>query len=176
MSAPSGGRAEILGTAVGTGLLCVLGPIELGWVEAIPISLQSLVVLAVPLALGSRVGVTCVVTYLVLGIAGLPVLAGGSSGLGKLWGSTTGFLLGFVLAAAFVGRLRDRGRVRGWIRPIAAMGAGHAVLLVPGFVWLAGWTSGQADLVGTFVGLLPGLAVKSVVGGVLVAGFDRVRA
>jgi biotin transport system substrate-specific component len=41
--------------------------------------------------------------YLLAGLVGLPVFAGGNAGLGVLLGPTGGFLVGFPLAAATIG-------------------------------------------------------------------------
>src|SRR3546814_8336617 len=72
----------------------------------------SFAVLLIGLAYGSRLGTGTVALYLFEGAIGLPVLATGA-GLAYFAGPTAGYLFGFVAAAAFVGRLADRG----WGRP-----------------------------------------------------------
>lgn len=74
----------------------------------VPITLQTLAVLLTGAVLGARRGFLAVVLYLVVGAAGLPVFANGSSGLGVFSGPSVGYLLGFPLAAALCGLIVER--------------------------------------------------------------------
>src|SRR3546814_6558006 len=74
----------------------------------VPMTMQTFAVLLIGLAYGSRLGTATVALYLFEGAIGLPVLATGA-GLAYFAGPTAGYLFGFVAAAAFVGRLADRG-------------------------------------------------------------------
>ncbi len=74
----------------------------------VPVTLQILFVLLAGAMLGARWGTISVIVYLLLGIAGLPVFSGGSSGLGMIFGPTGGYLVGFIAGAFFVGALCDR--------------------------------------------------------------------
>jgi biotin transport system substrate-specific component len=107
----------------------------------VPITLQTLAVLLTGVLLGARWGGASQGLYAGLGVAGVPWFAGWSAGLGRLFGPTGGYIVGFVLAAAFVGFLTDRyARAR---EPAGLL----AVLLVANFVvvygvglpWLYGW-------------------------------------
>ncbi len=77
-------------------------------ISPVPITLQVLFVLMAGAMLGARWGTISVIVYLFLGIAGLPVFSGGSSGLGVLFGPTGGYLIGFMFAALIIGILCDR--------------------------------------------------------------------
>jgi biotin transport system substrate-specific component len=68
-------------------------------------TLQPLAVLAVGGLLGAAGGLSALVLYLLLGILGLPVFAGGGSGAWHLLGPTGGYLLAFPVAAAVTGAL-----------------------------------------------------------------------
>ena len=71
---------------------------------------------------------------------GLPVFAGTPEkgiGLAYMMGPTGGYLAGFVVAAALVGWLAERGWDRSVPKLFAAMLAGHAVIFLFGFSWLA---------------------------------------
>jgi biotin transport system substrate-specific component len=70
----------------------------------VPVTLQDLAVLTVGGLLGPAAGVAALVTYLLLGVAGLPVFAGGGSTLAWLLGPTGGYLLTFPVAAFVMGR------------------------------------------------------------------------
>lgn len=96
----------------------------------VPFTLQVLAVLLGALALGPRRAFVAQVSYLALGVAGLPVFAFGRSGWPVLLGSTGGYLYGFALAAAATGWLAGDGQ--SVLRRFGACVAGIAV------IWLAG--------------------------------------
>jgi len=74
----------------------------------VPMTLQPLAVLAVGGLLGARLGAGALVTYLLMGMAGLPVFAGGAAGVAKLLGLTGGYLLAFPVAAWVTGAIVSR--------------------------------------------------------------------
>lgn len=73
------------------------------------ITLQTLFVLMSGLLLGSRRGSWAMGIYLILGLSGLPVFAGGG-GLGYLLKPSFGYLLGFLLAAFLAGRWMENSK------------------------------------------------------------------
>jgi biotin transport system substrate-specific component len=102
----------------------------------VPFTGQTLGVLAVGAALGFRRGATALLLYLALGAAGLAVFAEGSSGVAQILGATGGYLVGFVVAAAIVGRLAELGWDRHIGGSLAAMAIGTAVIYAIGVPWL----------------------------------------
>ncbi|EKQ56917.1 MULTISPECIES: biotin transporter BioY [unclassified Clostridium] len=46
--------------------------------------------------------------YILLGICGVPVFVGGTAGLGKIFGPTGGFILGFLVAAPVISLLKGK--------------------------------------------------------------------
>jgi len=70
----------------------------------VPITLQTFFVLLSGAFLGSNLGVTTQLSYIILGISGLPIFTGAGSGLFYLLGPTGGYLFGFVLASLIMGR------------------------------------------------------------------------
>jgi biotin transport system substrate-specific component len=120
----------------------------------VPMTLQSLVVLALGAAYGARLAGATLMLYLVEGLLGLPVFAGASAGPAYMMGPTGGYLAGFLVAAALVGWLADRGWDRSALPLIGAMSLGHAVIFAFGFAWLAmligaekAWTAGVVPFV-----------------------------
>jgi biotin transport system substrate-specific component len=73
--------------------------------QPVPYTFQTLVVILAGGLLGSRNGFLSMSLYLVLGLVGMPVFAGGGFGLAKLIGPTGGYLLSFPVAAFVVGML-----------------------------------------------------------------------
>lgn len=108
--------------------------------EPVPVTLQVLVVMAIGLGYGARMGALTVLAYLALGAAGEPVFAGTpvkGVGLPYMLGSTGGYLMGFVAAAGVVGWLADRGWDRNVLTTVVALALGLVALYIPGVLWLA---------------------------------------
>ena len=64
-----------------------------------PITLQSFSIFLALLILGGKLGTVAVALYIFIGAVGLPVFAGGGSGIGRLFDITGGFIFGFFFAA-----------------------------------------------------------------------------
>lgn len=73
------------------------------WIQVplgpVPVTLQTLAILAVLLTIGGRRGTLAIVVYLALGAIGVPVFAGFKGGPAAFLGPTGGFLAGFVAAS-----------------------------------------------------------------------------
>ena len=103
----------------------------------IPVTGQTFAVLLVGGALGFRRGIASTVLYLLLGLIGLPVYSGGSHGLEVILGGRGGYVVGFILAAAIVGRLAELGWDRNLLGSVGAMLLGSAAIYAIGVPWLA---------------------------------------
>lgn len=106
-------------------------------VQPVPITMQTFAILLVGVFCGSRLGAETVGAYLVQGAIGLPVFAGGGGGIVHFAGPTGGYLVGFLLAAAAVGYLMERGWGEGWLKPLFALIIGDLLVFVPGVLWLS---------------------------------------
>jgi biotin transport system substrate-specific component len=112
----------------------------------VPITGQTFAVLAIGGALGLRRGVLSVALYLLAGLV-LPIYAGGAHGIDRfvgrdaagtiILGTTGGYLIGFVAAAAVTGRLAELGWDRHILGAVAAMLIGNVVIYLFGVPWLA---------------------------------------
>lgn len=101
-------------------------------VQPVPFTGQTFGVLLVGGALGFRRGALALLLYLAVGLLGLPIFAGGASGLHP----TAGYIVGFVVAAAVVGRLAELGWDRHLGGSVAAMLIGSAIIYAIGVPWL----------------------------------------
>jgi biotin transport system substrate-specific component len=123
----------------------------------VPFTLQNLGVLVVGGSLGLRRGALAAALYLALGMVGLPVFAEARGGYSVVLGATGGYLVGFILAAALVGRLAELG----WDRRLGgALGAtilGTAAIYLVGVPWLA-VSTGMSMSTAVAKGLEPFLA------------------
>ena len=79
----------------------------------VPITLQLTGVALAGLCLGWWRGAAAVGLYVLVGLAGLPVFAGGKAGIGVLFSPTGGYLVAFVLSAAVIGILAQTVLKRG---------------------------------------------------------------
>jgi len=135
---------KFFAVAVAIACLSVASYIEIPMVP-VPITAQTYVLLTIAGLLGWKLGTVSTVLWLALGALGLPVLAGGSSGLDYFAGPTAGYLFAFPLAVAVVGLLFERGwNVKNIALAYFAMLLGHAVCLGFGGLWLA-FTIGPAS-------------------------------
>jgi biotin transport system substrate-specific component len=104
--------------------------------QPVPFTGQTFGVLLVGGALGYRRGLVALLLYVAIGALGVPVYAQGRSGVDVIQGATGGYLVGFVVAAALVGRLAELGWDRRIGGSLAAMAIGTAVIYAIGVPWL----------------------------------------
>lgn len=103
----------------------------------VPITGQTFGVLVAGGALGFRRGIAAAGIYVLLGVVGLPFFAFGDAGIQIIWGARGGFLIGFIVAAAIVGRLAELGWDRNILGAIGAMLIANAAIYLIAVPWLA---------------------------------------
>ena len=156
-------------TAVMAAVICVLSPISIAIpISPVPISLASLGIYLAVAVLGMKLGSLSCLIYLLLGLVGLPVFAGGSAGAAKLFGPTGGYLIGYLflalIAGAFVGRFTEN-KWKNMAFAALGMILGTIVLYVLGTAWLA-YSAGmdfQAALWAGVIPFIPGDLAKMVI-------------
>ncbi|MBI2939606.1 MAG: biotin transporter BioY [Chloroflexi bacterium] len=149
--------------------------IELGF-SPVPITGQTLGVLLVGALLGPRLAFGATTLYIVQGVAGLPVFAGGTAGVARLLGPTGGYLIGFVLAASFVGWLAERGWDRRPVLTLLAMTLGNVVIYAFGLAVLSLYVPAERLLIAGLLPFIPGDLVKIVLAAALLPAGWRVVA
>jgi biotin transport system substrate-specific component len=127
----------------------------------VPLTGQTFAVLISAVLLGKWWGGISQSIYLGVGIAGVPWFAGMNGGLGYLAGPTGGYLIGFVLAAFFLGFCVDnyvRSR-KYWTMFALMLLANFGIVFGLGLAQLYGWltlTGASVDLWGLLMmGLIP---------------------
>jgi biotin transport system substrate-specific component len=134
---------RVLPRSISTDVALILGGAVLTAVAAqiaipmwpVPITGQTFAVLLVGAVLGATRGALSMITYFSLGAAGLPVFTGAVAGI--TFGTTFGYLVGFIAAAAVVGwfsQLNWHKKVSG---VVASFAIGNAVIYLFGLPWLA---------------------------------------
>ena len=148
-----------------TAVICILGPLALNIpVSPVPISLGTLAIYFVISVLGMKLGTISVIIYILLGLVGVPVFTGFSSGPAKLFGPTGGYIIGYIFLALICGFFVDRfaGKL-----PLYILGMllGTAVLYFFGTLWLGhqmDFTFTQALMAGV-IPYIPGDLIKLAV-------------
>jgi biotin transport system substrate-specific component len=148
-------RARHLALILAGTLLIVLAAQVYIPAQPVPFTGQTFGVLLSAGALGFRRGVAASGLYVLIGALGLPVFAQHAHGVEVLAGPTGGYLIGFILASAIVGRLAELGWDRNPIGAVGAMLLGNAAIYAVGVPWLAvtyfggnlvaGYDSGMRD-------------------------------
>jgi biotin transport system substrate-specific component len=143
----------------GSLFLAALSQVAIGY--PVPTTLQTLGVLLIGLTFGFRMAVATLALYLLEGALGLPVFAKFSSGYATLVGPTGGYLFGFLLAAAAIGFLADKGFTRSWPGTVVALLIGEAILFALGVFWL-GQSLGMSLPDAMAAGFTPFIGVDAV--------------
>lgn len=121
-------------------VICILGPLSLSIpVSPVPISLGTLGIYFVMTVLGMKLGTISVLTYILLGLVGLPVFTGFTAGPGKLLGPTGGYIIGYMFMALICGYFVDKFNNS---LPLYLLGMvlGTAACYFFGTIWLASLT------------------------------------
>lgn len=101
--------SDLTHIALGTAFLCVAAQISLPLpVFPVPFTLQVFAIFFLSILVPPRQSLMTVLMYILLGALGLPVFAGGSSGIGILMGKTGGFLLSFPFCEYLISWMHKR--------------------------------------------------------------------
>lgn len=142
----------------------------------VPVTLQVFFVLLAGSMLKSKWGGLSMIVYTLLGVAGLPVFSGGSSGLGVLLGPTGGYIFGFIIAAFLIGKLSEkteRADKSGFAVNILNMSAGVLVIYALGVLQLmieAEIGFGTALALGA-IPFIPGEIIKTAVAAYIASNY-----
>lgn len=85
-------------------VLAISSQISISLPNGVPLTLQTFAVAMIGFCLSTNKGLKTILTYLLLGVIGIPVFASGKAGFGTLFGLTGGFILGFILLVLFCSR------------------------------------------------------------------------
>lgn len=139
-------------TALMTAVLCILGPLTIP-IGPVPISLANFAICIIAYILDTKRTVISVCLYILLGLVGLPVFSGFGSGVGKLFGPTGGYIIGYIpmaiIVALFVGKFYKK-----HIACIVVMEASTWLLYLIGTVWLA-YSMGMTFSAALAAGVIP---------------------
>lgn len=113
----------------------------------VPFTLQTMGVFIAVGVLGGKRGTFSVLTYILLGAVGVPVFAGFSGGIGVVFGTTGGYIVGFLFSALFMWgmeKLFGNGKI---VLAISMLG-GLLVCYAIGTVWFMAVYANNSGAVG----------------------------
>lgn len=163
------------GLALGGAALITLGAKVQIPFWPVPMTLHTLSVFLVAAALGPRLALAAMATYLAAGAMGFPVFSGSPErgiGLAYLAGPTGGYLLGYLLAAGLIGWFAPR---TGWLGHALSMLAGLAIVYAAGLTWLATFVSGAELIAAGFTPFIIGDLIKVALACGLFAGLRSLK-
>lgn len=170
--------------ALALGMACLIGLVAqiriiLPW-SPVPITGQTFAVLLAGVLLGRWWGGISVAIYAGLGAAGVPWFTGLNSGLAYLAGPTGGYIIGFILAALFLGYFTDTFvRSRSFLSMFVLMLlANFALIYIPGLLQLGLWLNmvkGEPVTIATLLGMgaapfIAGDITKAILAAVIARG------
>lgn len=138
-----------------TAVTCILAPLSIP-IGPVPISLTPFVIYLSIYILGTKKAFVSYLIYLLIGLVGVPVFSGFSSGAGKLFGPTGGYLIGFIPMLLIAGIVIDK-TLGKWYLEFAAMVIGMAACYAFGTFWLS-WQAHMSFQAALFAGVIPFIA------------------
>lgn len=101
---------------------------------AIPFTLQTFAVFLAVGVLGGKRGTIAICVYLLLGIIGIPVYAGGTSGIGIILGNTGGYMIGWIFSGLLMWGMEILIGRKTWALALSML-LGLIVCYIMGTVW-----------------------------------------
>jgi biotin transport system substrate-specific component len=123
--------AALFGALTATGAFIVIP------LPPVPITAQTFFLNTSAVLLGGQLGALSQFIYVMLGVVGMPVFAGGTAGLGVIFGPTGGYLLGFIIAAFVIGMINRMKKSAGIFWNIFSMLIGMFIIYLLGSLQLS---------------------------------------
>jgi len=133
-------------TGAGAFIMIPVGPV--------PITMQTLFTYLAGAVLGSKWGALSQIIYVILGLVGVPIFAGGRAGIGVLIGPTGGYLLGFIMGAYVIGKLIEFKRTLSFMWVLFSMVIGTLIIYIFGIIQLSLWLKVSMEEA-ILIGVLP---------------------
>jgi biotin transport system substrate-specific component len=151
------------------GALTAAGAFIIIPVPPVPITAQTFFLNVAAVLFGGPLGAASQFIYIMLGVVGMPVFAGGKAGLGVLFGPTGGYLIGFIIGAFVIGFIANRKKDAGVLWYIFSMFIGMVIIYSLGMTQLsfvAKLSLVQALTVGVLP-FLPGDIIKIILAAII---------
>ena len=93
---------QLVLAAVFAAIIAILAPLSIP-TGIVPLTVQTIIIPLIASIAATRVSFSAVAVYLLLGMSGMPVYAGWTSGVGIVIGPTGGYLIGMLLFPLVIG-------------------------------------------------------------------------
>lgn len=170
---------QLVLAAMFAALLAIAGQISVPMIPA-PITWQTLVVMLSGLLLGPRLSFISNMVFIALVAIGVPLLSGGSGGIGVLFGPTGGFVFSWPIASMLIGwligKIASHREIKFWHLWLVNILGGIFVVYLIGVPWLMAVTGLEynlANLTKACFIFIPGDLIKTVIGAVLALAVYR---
>ncbi|MDA0912528.1 MAG: biotin transporter BioY [Bacteroidetes bacterium] len=158
---------------IALGTLMALSPVVIQSGD-VPITLQSLLVVFIPIIVGWKIGVIAVIGYLVAGGLGAPVFSDGAAGWHYFSGSTGGFLMSFPIAALLSGFANEQFQgPKSVLFGTMFLFAGQFIILVLGLFWYRTIVPVEETMLESVKAFMPALLIKTSFGGLALVLIHR---
>ena len=117
-------------------LMCIGSFIRIPKPNMMPVTLQTFFVLLTALVLPVKASTLAVITYMALGLIGLPVFSGGG-GLGYVLMPNFGFIIGFVIATVIISLITEKLKNRKLLQYIIISILGMTIIYIIGILYFA---------------------------------------
>jgi len=101
----------------------------------VPFTLQYLFCALAGLILGSRLGALSQIVYVAIGLSGVPVFTEGG-GISYIFKPTFGYLIGFIVAAYVIGKIRENAKKFTFVKTIFTLLLGLFFIYLFGVIYL----------------------------------------
>ncbi|WP_392506521.1 biotin transporter BioY [Rickettsia sp. 2024-CO-Wats] len=147
---------------LGIALLTICSQIVIP-IKPIFISLQTVAVIFIGLTYNKTTAPLIILSFITLGVMGIPVFGRFSSGLRILFGPTGGYLAGFVIAVYVMASLKDKIFTSNkWLNQISLCLIGNIIIMSLGWMWLSTLLGASGAFYGGVLPfIIPGI-IKSV--------------
>lgn len=128
---------DLTRSSIFTALIIVLSYVTIPLpLSPVPVTGQSLAIMLAASILTAKQTILSILTYIFLGIAGLPIFAGGTNGIAAILGPRGGYVVGFLIGGIIINLLKGKN-----YRParliVANTLGGIIVLYICGVIWLS---------------------------------------
>ncbi len=142
-------------SALFAAIIAVLSLIAIPTPTGVPITMQTFAVALCGFTLGRKYGLGSVLIWLAVGALGLPVFSGMTGGLGKIFGATGGFLIGFIPMVILC--RSDRSHIINLLSSAAGLIACHGA----GVIWFT--FISESNLISAFISTSLPFLLKDVI-------------
>jgi len=127
----------------------------------VPISLGSFGIMLVALLYGRKLGTATVISYVAAGSLGAPIFAGFKAG--SLFSPTGGYIIGYIVAAAILGYLSDKGIAKSYVKTFLSLLLVSVIIFILGALVLMLFVPIKNVFMAGVFPFIPGDMIKVIV-------------